>query len=185
MGFGFSKIQINLGYNKVTLFIIDEQSKRRLKFNGITHILSIYELAKPTHKEYKYKCIRIPDHEHQDISQFFKECIEFIHECRIHNGSVLVHCVCGVSRSVTVVAAYLMAISNISWRQSLNAVKASRTQANPNSGFRRQLMKFEERQLAELRKELKEKYPEYNPSYDDGYLEELLRKMSSSSPILM
>ncbi|EDV18649.1 uncharacterized protein TRIADDRAFT_9723, partial [Trichoplax adhaerens] len=75
--------------------------------------------------------------------QFFKECIEFIHECRIHNGSVLVHCVCGVSRSVTVVAAYLMAISNMSWRQSLNAVKASRTQANPNSGFRRQLMKFE------------------------------------------
>ncbi|EDV21191.1 uncharacterized protein TRIADDRAFT_30465, partial [Trichoplax adhaerens] len=131
--------------------LADEQSKRRLKFNGITHILSIYELAKPTHKEYKYKCIRIPDHEHQDISQFFKECIEFIHECRYDENLILTcQAVCGVSRSVTVVAAYLMAISNMSWRQSLNAVKASRTQANPNSGFRRQLMKFEERQLAEV-----------------------------------
>lgn len=36
-------------------FITDEQSKRRLKLNGITHILSIYELAKPTHKVSKPK----------------------------------------------------------------------------------------------------------------------------------
>ena len=58
--------------------------------------------------------------------------------------------VCGVSRSVTVVTAYLMAITNISAKKALNAVKASRSQANPNPGFRRQLLKFEESELAEV-----------------------------------
>lgn len=48
----------------------------------------------------------------------------------------------GVSRSVTVTAAYMMTVTNYGWRDCLNAIRGARSYANPNFGFQRQLQNF-------------------------------------------
>lgn len=58
---------------------------------------------------------------------------------------VLVHCMAGVSRSATVVVAYLMTVEGLSAARALAEVQAKRCCCNPNSGFRSQLKQFEAR----------------------------------------
>lgn len=57
-------------------------------------------------------------------------------------GGVLVHCYAGVSRSVSVVIAYLIWKYNMSYNDALNYIRSSRPIANPNPGFAIQLINF-------------------------------------------
>ena len=56
----------------------------------------------------------------------------------------------GVSRSVTVTAAYLMTVTTLGWREALNAIRGARNVANPNFGFQRQLQTYESEHLEEV-----------------------------------
>ncbi|MBW02743.1 Dual specificity protein phosphatase 22, partial [Eschrichtius robustus] len=56
-------------------------------------------------------------------------------------------CLAGVSRSVTLVVAYIMTVTDFGWEDALRTVRAGRSCANPNLGFQRQLQEFEERQV--------------------------------------
>ncbi|XP_030873623.1 dual specificity protein phosphatase 15 [Leptonychotes weddellii] len=76
------------------------------------------------------------------IKKHFKECINFIHCCRLNGGNCLVHCFAGISRSTTIVTAYVMTVTGLGWRDVLEAIKATRPIANPNPGFRQQLEEF-------------------------------------------
>lgn len=49
----------------------------------------------------------------------------------------------GVSRSVTLVVAYIMTVTRLGWQEALAAVKVVRPCAGPNLGFQRQLQEFE------------------------------------------
>ena len=60
----------------------------------------------------------------------------------VWTGRLFILSVAGMSRSVTVVTAYIMTVTNLSWRESLNAVRGARRSANPNFGFQRQLLAF-------------------------------------------
>eukprot|EP00070_Physeter_catodon_P027353 XP_028334247.1 dual specificity protein phosphatase 22 isoform X2 [Physeter catodon] len=66
----------------------------------------------------------------------------------------------GVSRSVTLVVAYIMTVTDLGWEDALRTVRAGRSCANPNLGFQRQLQEFEERQVHQFRQWLKEEYGE-------------------------
>lgn len=55
---------------------------------------------------------------------------------------MFVDSIAGVSRSTTVVAAYIMSVTSLDWREALGAIKVSRAMANPNYGFQRQLQDF-------------------------------------------
>ena len=59
-------------------------------------------------------------------------------------GAVLVHCVAGMSRSSSVVAAYLMLHEGYSLLDAMRAVKAARPLAHPNKGFWHALRAIEE-----------------------------------------
>lgn len=83
--------------------------------------------------------------------QHFKECISFIHECRLNGGSCLVHCLAGVSRSTTMVVAYLMTVTHYNRDECLSAVKAVRAFVGPNDGFQRQLLEYQTTQVSEYR----------------------------------
>lgn len=49
----------------------------------------------------------------------------------------------GISRSTTVVVAYVMAVTELSCQDVLDAIRAVRPVANPNPGFRQQLAEFD------------------------------------------
>lgn len=49
----------------------------------------------------------------------------------------------GISRSVTMSAAYIISVTGLSVAEALQAVRSSRTIANPNFGFQKQLHDFE------------------------------------------
>ncbi|CAI7826844.1 unnamed protein product [Closterium sp. NIES-54] len=53
------------------------------------------------------------------------------------------YCFTGMSRSATVVIAYLMARKGLSFQEAFAHVKRCRPIAQPNYGFMRQLEKFE------------------------------------------
>lgn len=134
-------------------FFVDSKDKVQLQENKITHILSIHDNAAPdvTLPHIKYLCIQVEDRPEQDLSQHFHQCITFIHEARSNGGSVLVHCLAGVSRSVTVSVAYIAAVTDHHWMVCLDAVRQSRTVANPNYGFQKQLHLYQQIDLPKER----------------------------------
>ncbi|KAJ2943700.1 hypothetical protein O0L34_g16811 [Tuta absoluta] len=95
----------------------------------------------------------------QNLTQYFSLCNDFIHAARLREGNVLIHCLAGMSRSVTVAVAYIMSVTPLNWREALKVVRAGRAVANPNLGFQRQLQDFETYKLVEERRRLKERYP--------------------------
>ncbi len=62
------------------------------------------------------------------------------------------HCFAGVSRSATIVIAYLMQEIHMSLKDAMMHVKKQRYFINPNDGFRRQLQQFQ-RELVNKRKQ--------------------------------
>lgn len=86
----------------------------------------------------------------QNLSQYFSVCNDFIHAARIRDGNVLIHCLAGMSRSVTVAVAYIMSVTSLTWKESLKVVRTGRAVANPNLGFQTQLQEFETYKLLEV-----------------------------------
>uniref|UniRef100_A0A8D0G6L4 Dual specificity protein phosphatase n=1 Tax=Sphenodon punctatus TaxID=8508 RepID=A0A8D0G6L4_SPHPU len=93
--------------------------------------------------DFHYKQIPISDHWSQNLCQFFPEAIEFIDEAMSRNCGVLVHCLAGVSRSVTVTVAYLMQKLNLSLNDAYDLVKRKKSNISPNFNFMGQLLDFE------------------------------------------
>ncbi|KAG9467760.1 hypothetical protein GDO78_014377, partial [Eleutherodactylus coqui] len=92
---------------------------------------------------FKYKQIPISDHWSQNLSQFFPEAISFIDEARSNKCGILVHCLAGISRSVTVTVAYLMQKLNLSLNDAYDFVKRKKSNISPNFNFMGQLLDFE------------------------------------------
>jgi len=72
-----------------------------------------------------------------NLKHHFQGCIGFIKEAITSGGSVLVHCYAGVSRSATIVIAYLMQEMAMTFNDAFQHVKRQRWFICPNDGFRR------------------------------------------------
>lgn len=72
-------------------------------------------------------------------SPALQAAMQFIHECVSSNAPVLVNCAMGVSRSPSVVIAYLMTYQSMSFDEAYRIVSSGRPAANPNPGFVSQL----------------------------------------------
>ncbi|XP_065916098.1 dual specificity protein phosphatase 22-B-like isoform X1 [Dysidea avara] len=143
------------------------KAKEHFIENKITHVLSIHDSATPGEdKEYVYKCIRCADAPSTDLTQYYEECFEFIHESRLSGGSVFIQCVAGVSRSVTITAMYIMLVTSLSHEQALTIIRQCRPQAGPNIGFRTQLKNYYDKYAETERIKIKEKYP-HKTLYDE------------------
>ncbi|XP_037699250.1 dual specificity protein phosphatase 22 isoform X2 [Choloepus didactylus] len=156
MGNGMNKILPGLYIGNFK----DARDAEQLSKNKVTHILSVHDSARPLLEGVKYLCIPAADSPSQNLTRHFKESIKFIHECRLQGEGCLVHCLAGVSRSVTLVTAYIMTVTDFGWEDALHTVRAGRSCANPNVGFQRQLQEFEKHEVHQYRQWLKEEYGE-------------------------
>ncbi|XP_058245309.1 dual specificity protein phosphatase 26-like isoform X2 [Hemibagrus wyckioides] len=86
-----------------------------------------------------YLGIEAHDSPAYDMSVNFNTGAEFIHNALRTGGKILVHCHVGVSRSATIVLAYLMLKHNMTLVEAVNTVKQGRG-IIPNRGFIRQLV---------------------------------------------
>lgn len=147
----------------------DSKDPEQLKAHHITHILSIHDNARklPCNSDKEYLCILASDSPGQNLTQYFPACNDFIHTARLKGGSVLIHCLAGMSRSVTVAVVYVMCVTSLSWRDSLKAVRGARNVANPNVGFLKQLQDFETDRMNDERRRLKAKYPSMKLEEED------------------
>ncbi|XP_058792764.1 dual specificity protein phosphatase Mpk3 [Phymastichus coffea] len=91
----------------------------------------------------KYMQIPISDHWSQNLAEHFPEAIQFIEEARNADKGVLVHCLAGISRSVTVTVAYLMHKCSLSLNDAFNLVRSRKANIAPNFHFMQQLHVFE------------------------------------------
>eukprot|EP00047_Mylnosiga_fluctuans_P014503 m.38979 g.38979 ORF g.38979 m.38979 type:complete len:190 (+) comp5541_c0_seq2:45-614(+) len=125
--------------------------KKSLTAFGITHVVSVCDNRVNQFEDVKYHTIQIMDIETASLRPHFEESIRFIHEARRGGGIVLIHCMAGVSRSSTILIAYLLAMSDLTLDQALSAAKAARPIVRPNDGFLEQLHAFQKDGLAEIR----------------------------------
>lgn len=79
----------------------------------------------------------------QNIIQYFDETFDFIHHVLEGEGRVLVHCVAGVSRSATIITAYLMRLKGLRYKAALAMLKRVRPFVTPNDGFLEQLRLYQ------------------------------------------
>nr|XP_056699937.1 dual specificity protein phosphatase 15 [Euleptes europaea] len=155
MGNGMNKVLPGLYLGN----FVDAKDLDQLSRHNITHILSIHESPQPFIPGITYLRIALPDTPEANIKKHFKECIHFIHSCRLRGGNCLVHCLAGISRSTTIVLVYVMAVTQLNWREALEAVKVARPVANPNPGFRQQLEEYGKSKSArKIRRQLEHKF---------------------------
>ena len=84
-------------------------------------------------KNIDYLKLDIEDKSHQSLVEYFDEVTAFIRKDRMTN--VLVHCRSGMSRSASLVIAYIMKTKGASCQDAYEYVKHKRSIVLPNEGF--------------------------------------------------
>lgn len=129
------------------------QNKKTLCKLGITHVLNAAHSKQGSIGDqsfYGSTCVYygIPaeDSDNFDLSQYFKPAADFIHKAlKNKDGKVLVHCIMGMSRSATLVLAYLMLHQRLTLLNALKHVIQKRA-IYPNRHFLSLLLKLEDQQ---------------------------------------
>ncbi|KAK8741224.1 hypothetical protein OTU49_002565 [Cherax quadricarinatus] len=123
----------------------DAQDLRILQALGISRVLNVTSHVPGYHENSGicYKTLPAMDSGHQNLSQYFHEAIHFIDDARQAGARVLVHCQAGVSRSPTIVIAYLMKHTRMTMVDSYKYVKSRRLIISPNLNFMGQLVEWE------------------------------------------
>jgi len=83
--------------------------------------------------------IKSDDSPEYPIHRHFDKCYRYITKSLADGHSVLIHCSCGISRSIAICLMYLMRKQRVSFEDAFEYVKSKRVQADPNPGFIQQL----------------------------------------------
>ncbi|KAF3827655.1 hypothetical protein GH733_000890 [Mirounga leonina] len=129
------------------------RDKSKLTQLGITHVVNVAagKFQVDTGARFyrgmplEYYGIEADDNPFFDLSVYFLPVARYIQTAlSVPQGRVLVHCAMGVSRSATVVLAFLMICENMTLVEAIQTVQAHRDIC-PNSGFLRQLQVLDNR----------------------------------------
>ncbi|XP_052185148.1 protein-tyrosine-phosphatase MKP1-like [Diospyros lotus] len=128
------------------------KNREVLAKNGITHVLNCVGFVCPEYfkNDLVYNTLWLQDSPSEDITSILFDVFDYFEDVREQGGRVLVHCCQGVSRSTSLVIAYLMWKERQSFDDAFQYVKAARGVTNPNMGFACQLMLCRNRVLAFL-----------------------------------
>lgn len=127
----------------------DAVAKNRdiLRQNGITHVLNCVGFVCPEYfkNDLVYKTLWLQDSPSEDITSILYDVFDYFEDVREQGGRVLVHCCQGVSRSTSLVIAYVMWRDGQSFEDAFQYVKGARGVTNPNMGFACQLLQCQKR----------------------------------------
>ena len=138
------------------IFIGNAAAARDPKFfnqHKISHVINVTE-KEPNHFEQKIDDLRqskvvylhlpVSDKCSSTLSAYFAQTNAFIKDClSSETNALLIHCKCGVSRSSTVLLAFLVQVRGMTLSDALNLVRKKRRRIRPNIGFFLQLLKVE------------------------------------------
>ncbi|CAK6956706.1 dual specificity protein phosphatase PHS1-like [Scomber scombrus] len=118
------------------------QNKAVLLKLGITHVLNAAHSKQGSignqsfyGNDFVYCGIPADDSTHFDLDVYFQPAADFIHKAlKSPDGKVLVHCIMGMSRSSTLVLAYLMIYHHLPLKQALQKLIHKRA-IYPNRNF--------------------------------------------------
>uniref|UniRef100_A0AC34FEN4 Protein-tyrosine-phosphatase n=1 Tax=Panagrolaimus sp. ES5 TaxID=591445 RepID=A0AC34FEN4_9BILA len=127
--------------------VISERGKQKIHELAISHILTTSGMAIPESARIPnihYKFIFMMDMLSQDFlgNNLLDDALKYIDKVLTSGGSLLVHCEVGVSRSIAIVAAYLMKKHEWNPSKAILFIQNSRPIACPNQSFIRQLAIF-------------------------------------------
>lgn len=109
----------------------------------ITDILSI-GITVPKYNNYIYKFIEAYDLPSFNMNNIFDECFLYIENIRLMGRRIFIHCNAGISRSPTIVIAYVMKHLKIDFEHAFKLVKKTRSTIKPNAGFLLQLKDYDD-----------------------------------------
>lgn len=89
-----------------------------------------------------YLTLHIQDNAKTDISKYFDVTKNFIDKHK-KSRKILVHCAAGISRSATIIIAYVMKTLHLSFQDAFTFVQEKHSATDPNLNFLIQLMQYE------------------------------------------
>lgn len=108
----------------------------------ITDVLSI-GVTVPKYNNCMYKFIEAYDVPSFNMNNIFNDCFLYIENIRLTGRRIFIHCNAGISRSPTIVIAYVMKHLKIDFEHAFELVKETRSTIKPNAGFLSQLKAYD------------------------------------------
>jgi hypothetical protein len=127
------------------LYIGDQWSainREHLNANNIKYIINATPITVPQIEDIKYLQLALYDEPGQDILDVIPLAVDFINKANPDHG-ILIHCQAGISRSASILIAYMMHRYNMKFEEAFGIVKKSRPIVEPNVGFKAQLKLYE------------------------------------------
>lgn len=142
-----------------------------IKDLGITAILNCGtdKLFQNVPKDVFYLCLNMEDSIDQDL--YIDEALSFIEQ----NKNVLVHCKAGISRSSSIVIAFIMKQKKMKFERAFEFVKNCRNCIAPNLGFIQQLIEYENTIFGKRQTSLVDYFTQFLIGYYSNYTIEEFR----------
>lgn len=114
-----------------------------MKNHSVTHVLSLGVKLVMLDQMLNCMYVQLLDLPETNLISSLDQCFTFIDNARQSGGCVFVHCNAGISRSASVVIAYLMRKESMNYQQAFMHLKNIRPVIKPNPGFVQQLKDYE------------------------------------------
>lgn len=124
-------------------YLIEVNSPKELKKRNITHVINLCQNLEYNHNN-RFKILHLPikDRSTEDISKYFDLANNFIKDALQNDGKVFIHCQKGISRSPSIVIAFIGKYMNKKFDDAYQFVKGKRPKIDPNIGFIINLMEY-------------------------------------------
>jgi len=120
----------------------EEEKRKFISKSEMSTVEAIRDLSTSLKRNIRYK--KFYWHHNQDhLSKYFDKAFEFINESRNKKEAVLVSCQQGVSRSASLIIAYIMKTLQLNVAQAYAFVKLRNPHISPNLNLMNQLTEFE------------------------------------------